>query len=164
MRQRELVQAVVEGLARDVYAQVADAAINLGMNVMGFDPHITVDAAWSLPAQVKRAASVNDVLRSAQFVSVHVPLLDSTRHLVNHANIGLMREGAVLLNFSREGIVADEALIDALAAKRLAAYVCDFPSAEVLDEAATRSNPLIFLVSTIFATAESCALAFVTLR
>ena len=114
MRQRELVQAVVEGLARDVYAQVADAAINLGMNVMGFDPHITVDAAWSLPAQVKRAASVNDVLRSAQFVTVHVPLADSTRHLVNHANIGLMREGAVLLNFSREGIVADEALIDAL--------------------------------------------------
>ena len=111
---------------------VADAAIKLGMNVMGYDPHITVDAAWSLPAQVKRAASVNDVLRSAQFVSVHVPLLESTRHLVNHANIGLMREGAVLMNFSREGIVADEALIDALAAKRLASYACDFPSAEVL--------------------------------
>jgi D-3-phosphoglycerate dehydrogenase / 2-oxoglutarate reductase len=111
---------------------VADAAIKLGMNVMGFDPHITVDAAWSLPAQVKRAASVNDVLRSAQFVSVHVPLLDSTRHLINHANIGLMRPGAVLLNFSREGIVADEALLDALGAGRLANYVCDFPSAELL--------------------------------
>ena len=111
---------------------VADAAIKLGMNVLGFDPHITVDAAWSLPSQVKRAASVNDVLRAAQFVSLHVPLVDSTRHLVNHANIGLMRAGAVLLNFSREGIVADEALIEALAGQRLSAYVCDFPSAELL--------------------------------
>ncbi len=111
---------------------VADAAIKLGMNVLGFDPHITVDAAWSLPSQVKRAASVNDVLRAAQFVTVHVPLVESTRHLVNHANIGLMRAGAVLLNFSREGIVADEALIEALAGQRLAAYVCDFPSAELL--------------------------------
>ena len=113
---------------------VADAAIKLGMNVLGFDPHITVDAAWSLPSQVKRAASVNDVLRAAQFVSVHVPLVDSTRHLINQANIGLMRQGAVLLNFSREGIVADEALLDALSGQRLAAYVCDFPSAELLGQ------------------------------
>ena len=138
---------------------VADAAIKLGMNVMGFDPHITVDAAWSLPAQVKRAASVNDVLRNAQFVTVHVPLADSTRHLVNHANIGLMREGAVLLNFSREGIVADEALIDALAAKRLASYVCDFPSAEVLGHPGVIALPHLG-ASTIEAE-ENCAIMVV---
>ena len=109
---------------------VADAAIKLGMQVLGFDPHITVDAAWSLPSQVRKAASVNDVLRQAQFVTVHVPLLDGTRHLVNDANIGLMREGAVLLNFSRDGIVSDAAVRDALAGERLSHYVSDFPSSE----------------------------------
>jgi D-3-phosphoglycerate dehydrogenase len=111
---------------------VADAAIRLGMNVLGFDPEITVDAAWSLPSQVKRAASVNEVLRSAQFVTLHVPLLEATRHLVNESNVGLMRSGAVLLNFSREGVVSDAALVEALGAERLAWYVCDFPSAAVL--------------------------------
>ncbi len=110
---------------------VADAAIKLGMNVLGFDPEITVDAAWSLPSQVRRAASVNDVLKQAQFVTLHVPLVDATRHLVNDANIGLMRPGAVLLNFSREGVVADGAVLDALAANRLGQYVCDFPGAAI---------------------------------
>jgi D-3-phosphoglycerate dehydrogenase len=108
---------------------VADAAIKLGMNVLGFDPEITVDAAWSLPSQVRRAGTVNDVLKRAQFVTLHVPLLEATRHLVNDANIGLMRPGAVLLNFSREGVVSDSAVLDALAADRLGQYVCDFPGA-----------------------------------
>ena len=107
---------------------VADAAIKLGMQVLGYDPDITVDAAWSLPAQVRRAASVDEVLRRADFVTLHVPLLDGTRHLVNERNIGLMRAGAVLLNFSREGVVSDAAALEALGAGRLAGYVCDFPS------------------------------------
>jgi D-3-phosphoglycerate dehydrogenase len=110
---------------------VADAAIKLGMQVMGFDPHITVDAAWSLPSQVRRATSVNDVLRNAQFVTLHVPLMDSTRHLVNDGNIGLMRPGAVLLNFSRDGIVSDAAVQDALVSGRLSHYVSDFPSPQL---------------------------------
>ena len=110
---------------------VADAAIKLGMNVLGYDPEITVDAAWSLPSQVKRAASVNEVLRSAQFVSLHVPLVEATRGIVNDANIGLMRAGAVLLNFSREGVASNSAIVDALNSERLAAYVCDFPSPEL---------------------------------
>jgi D-3-phosphoglycerate dehydrogenase len=97
------------------------------MNVLGYDPDITVDAAWSLPSQVRRATSVNDVLKQAQFVTLHVPLVEATRHLVNDANIGLMRPGAVLLNFSREGVVGDSAVLDALAAGRLGQYVCDFP-------------------------------------
>jgi D-3-phosphoglycerate dehydrogenase len=110
---------------------VADAAIKLGMQVMGYDPEITVDAAWSLPAQVKRAASVNEVLRHAQFVTLHVPLLAATRGLVNTANIGLLREGAVLLNFSREGVADNGAIVEALNAGRLGSYVCDFPSADL---------------------------------
>ena len=113
---------------------VADAAIKLGMNVLGFDPEITVDAAWSLPSSVRRAASVNEVLKGAQFVSLHVPLVEATRHIVNDANIGLMRPGAVLLNFSREGVVSDSAVLDALAGGRLGQYVCDFPGAALLGQ------------------------------
>ena len=108
---------------------IADAAIKLGLHVLGYDPDITVDAAWSLPSQVRRAGSVNEVLRSAQFVTLHVPLVEATRHLVNHANIGLMRPGAVVLNFSREGVVSDAAVLESLAAGHLGQYVCDFPNA-----------------------------------
>ncbi len=110
---------------------VAEAAIGLGLHVMGYDPEITVDAAWSLPSQVKRATSVNEVLKGAQFVTLHVPLVEATRHLVNDGNIGLMRPGAVLLNFSREGVVSNAAVLEALGAGRLSTYVCDFPSAEL---------------------------------
>jgi len=108
---------------------VADAAIKLGMNVLGYDPDITVDAAWSLPSQVKKAGSVAEVLRNAHFVTLHVPLVKATRHLVNADNIGLMQAGAVLLNFSRDGVVSDEAVLASLAAGHLGHYVCDFPGA-----------------------------------
>jgi D-3-phosphoglycerate dehydrogenase len=111
---------------------VADAAIKLGMHVLGFDPEITVDAAWSLPSQVQRAASVEDVLRNAQLVSLHVPLLDATRHLVNAENLRLLRADAVLLNFSREGVVDDAAVVAALDGRQLGCYVCDFPHAAIL--------------------------------
>lgn len=107
---------------------VADAAIKLGMDVLGHDPEITVDAAWSLPSQVRKAHSVAEVLRGASFVTLHVPLVAATRHLVNAENLRLMRPGAVLLNFSREGVVDDAAAVAALAAGTLGRYVCDFPS------------------------------------
>jgi D-3-phosphoglycerate dehydrogenase len=110
---------------------VADAAIKLGMDVLGHDPEITVDAAWSLPAQVRRAASVAEVLRGSRFVSLHVPLLPATKHLVGASNIGLLQGGAVLMNFSREGVVDDAAVVAALAQGGLARYVCDFPSAAI---------------------------------
>ncbi len=111
---------------------VADAAIRLGMNVLGYDPHITVESAWSLPSQVKRAASVDEVLKSSDFVSLHVPLVEKTRHLVNTKNVDHLRNGAVLLNFSRDGVVADEAVRKGIAGGRLKWYVTDFPSGELL--------------------------------
>ncbi|HLS87407.1 MAG TPA: 3-phosphoglycerate dehydrogenase family protein [Burkholderiales bacterium] len=111
---------------------VADAAIRLGMQVIGFDPDITVEAAWSLSSQVKRASSVEEVLRASHFVSLHVPLTDRTRHLINGRNLELMRPGAVLLNFSRDGVVAEDAVLKGIASHRLRWYVTDFPSAGLL--------------------------------
>jgi D-3-phosphoglycerate dehydrogenase len=107
---------------------VADAAIRLGMNVIGYDPQITVEAAWSLPSQVKRAGSVDEVLKAGHFVSLHVPLNDKTRGLINAKNIEHFRSGAVLLNFSREGIAAEDAVVKGLASHRLKWYVTDFPT------------------------------------
>jgi D-3-phosphoglycerate dehydrogenase len=107
---------------------VADTAIKLGMQVLGYDPHITVDAAWSLPSQVKKAHSVEEVLKHSHFVTLHIPLIDKTRHLVDAKMLELMRPGSVLLNFSRDGIVDDRAVAAALGVHRLKNYVCDFPS------------------------------------
>ena len=111
---------------------VADAAIRLGMNVLGYDPHITVDAAWSLPSQVKRAGSIDEIFKASHFVSLHVPLVEKTRHLVNAKNLSNFRTGAVLLNFSREGVVSDEAVAKGLQSGRLKWYVTDFPSPELV--------------------------------
>ena len=111
---------------------VADAAIKLGMNVLGYDPEITVDAAWSLPAQVKKASSVTDVLKNANFISLHVPLVEATHDLINSKNVVLAKPEAVLLNFSREGVVSDSAVLAALDSGQLGWYVCDFPSAKIL--------------------------------
>lgn len=142
---------------------VADAAIKLGMDVHGFDPHITVDAAWSLPAQVKRAASVADVLKHADFVSLHVPLIDATRDLVNADNLGLMRPTAVLLNFSREGVVNEAAVLAALGESasnaRLAWYACDFPSPAV--NAHPRVLALPHLGASTAEAEENCAIMVV---
>src|SRR5678815_3656206 len=113
---------------------VADAAIRLGMNVLGYDPHITVEAAWSLPSQVKRASSVEEILKASHFVTLHIPLVEKTKHTINGKNLELMRHGAVLLNFSREGVVADDAVLKGLAAGKLKWYVTDFPSAALLEQ------------------------------
>jgi len=107
---------------------VADTAIKLGMKVLGYDPEITVEGAWRLPASVRQAQSVDEVFRSSDFISLHVPLVEQTRHLADARRLALLRKGAILLNFSREGVVDDEAVLAAFADKRLRAYLCDFPS------------------------------------
>ena len=110
---------------------VADAAIRLGMHVMGYDPEITVDAAWSLPSQVRKAHSIEEVLKAAEYVTVHVPLLPATRNLINAERLALMKTGSVLLNFARDGIADTDAVLAAIEAKRLRWYVCDFPSSKL---------------------------------
>jgi len=111
---------------------VADTAIKLGMKVVGFDPDITVDAAWRLPATVRRAHSVDEVMKQSDFITLHVPLLPVTRNLINTERLAMVKPATVLLNFSREGIVDDAAVVEALAAGKLKYYLCDFPSAALL--------------------------------
>ncbi|MFT3800338.1 MAG: phosphoglycerate dehydrogenase [Burkholderiaceae bacterium] len=118
----------IVGLGR-IGCQVADAALALGMQVIGYDPDITIDAAWSLSSQVRRATTLDELLRASNFVTLHVPLVDATRGLIDARRLAVMPEGAVLLNFSREGVVDDAAVLAALETRRLGRYVCDFPSA-----------------------------------
>jgi len=109
-------------------SMVADAAIRLGMNVIGFDPEITVDAAWRLPAQVKKAGTVDELVRHSDFISLHTPLVPATKDLINADRVKLMKKGCVLLNFARDGIVNEAAVLAGLNEGRPHAYVCDFPS------------------------------------
>lgn len=107
---------------------VANACVDLGMHVIGFDPGLTVDGAWQLSSVVKRAASVEKVLPKVDFLTVHVPLIDATRDLINDKNVSKMKDSAVVINLARGGIVNDEAVCDALDAGKLGRYVTDFPN------------------------------------
>jgi D-3-phosphoglycerate dehydrogenase len=107
---------------------VANAAVALGMRVIGYDPGLTVEGAWQLSSQVQRARTVEELLRAADFVTFHVPLTDKTRGLLNAERLAGMRNGVVILNFAREGIVDDAAVVDALERGKVYAYVCDFPN------------------------------------
>lgn len=108
--------------------RVANAALNLGMEVIGYDPMITVSRAWELSANVLKAQNIDDVLMKADFVSFHVPLNPDTKHLINQSRLKLMKSGAVLINFARDGIIDLTALQQSLNEKRLKRYVTDFPS------------------------------------
>ena len=113
---------------------VADTAIKLGMNVIGFDPEITVEAAWRLPSSVRKAHTIEELLRQSDFVTLHVPLLDVTRHLVDEQRLATMKPGASLLNFARDAIVDELAVGAALRGRRLKYYLCDFPCANLMGE------------------------------
>ncbi len=156
----ELPQHVlgIVGLGK-IGSLVADAAIKLGMDVCGFDPEITVDAAWSLPSQVRKAHSIEEVLRDSDFVTLHVPLLDATRNLIDARRIGQMKPGTVLLNFSRDGIVDNAAVLDALNAKKLKAYVCDFPGSRFKGHPAVVATP--HLGASTLEAEENCAIMVV---
>ena len=156
----ELPQHVlgIVGLGK-IGSLVADAAIKLGMDVCGYDPEITVDAAWSLPSQVRKAHSIEEVLRNSDFVTLHVPLLDDTRNLIDAKRIGQMKHRAVLLNFSRDGIVDNTAVLDALDAKKLKAYVCDFPGSRFKGHPAVVATP--HLGASTLEAEENCAIMVV---
>ncbi len=109
-------------------ALVADIAFKLGMKVVGYDPEITVDAAWRLHSGVRKANSIDELLKQSDFVSLHVPLVPATRGLIDARRLAAMRPGSVLLNFARDAIVDEAAVVEALRSGRLKAYLSDFPS------------------------------------
>jgi len=121
--------------------EVANAAERLGMRVIGYDPDITVQRAWQLSASIEQARSLDELFSRSHFVTVHVPLVEGTRALVNSTRLQLMPEQAVLLNFSRAPIVDDAAVIAALDADRLHAYICDFPKNALKDHARVITLP-----------------------
>lgn len=108
--------------------QVANVALTLGMKVIGYDPGITVEGAWQLSAEVRKASSVEALLAEVDFVTFHVPLLDETRHMINADRLKSMKDGVTILNFARDGIIEDEAVAAAIQAGKINAYICDFPS------------------------------------
>ena len=108
--------------------QVANVAECLGMDVYGYDPYISVDAAWKLSKGVKHIKDVDDIYRTCDYITIHVPLLDSTRKMINQDAIDLMKENVVILNFARDMLVDEEAVVKALKEGKVKKYVCDFPN------------------------------------
>lgn len=144
----------VIGLGR-IGCLVADAAIRLGMQVIGYDPHITIDAAWSLPSQVRRAQDLGEVVRDSDFVTLHVPLMPATRGLVGAELLAAARPGAVLLNFSRDAVVDEPAVRAALETGALRHYVSDFPTPGLLGH--PRAIALPHLGASTGEAEENCA-------
>ena len=138
---------------------VADTAIKLGMKVLGYDPDITVDNAWRLPSAVKRAASIDEVIKGSDFVTLHVPLVDKTRNLIDSKRLAHAPGRLVLLNFAREGVVDESAVLKALGEKHLRRYITDFPSV------ALQGNPNVLAFPHLGASTEeaeeNCALMVV---
>lgn len=112
--------------------KVANAAVALGMRVLGFDPEITVQRAWQLSSSVEQALSLDELIARSDAVTVHVPLTEKTRNLLNGARLRLLRRDTVLLNFARDGILDEDAVLAALDEGRLLAYVCDFPKRRLI--------------------------------
>ncbi|WED23866.1 phosphoglycerate dehydrogenase [Vibrio sp. JC009] len=122
-------------------ASVAHAALSLGMKVIGYDPALSVDAAWQLSSQIKRAENMQWLLARCDFVSLHVPANEKTKDLLNADTLSHIKEGAVLLNFARGSIVNQQALLSSLEQECIGQYVCDFPSPELLDHPKVISLP-----------------------
>jgi len=107
---------------------VANTAAKLGMKVIGYDPQITVQSAWRLSADVQQARGLDDLLAQSDMVTFHVPLVDATRHMINRERLSFMKKGVTLLNFARDAIVDEQAVVEGLNSGKVHAYVCDFPS------------------------------------
>lgn len=107
---------------------VANICIELGMNVIGFDPMLTVEGAWQLSSRVKWAKKIDELYKNSDFITFHVPYNEKTRNMLNAENIGKLKLGATVMNFARDGIVDDEAVCSAISAGKVHRYVTDFPN------------------------------------
>ena len=135
--------------------QVANVALSLGMKVVGFDPNITVQSAWKLSSGVQKVETLDDLFRKSDAVTVHVPLIDATKGLVNRDRLALMKPEGIVVNFARGGIVDNAAIIEALDEDRLHAYVCDFPTEELIKNPKVLALP--HLGASTYEAEENCA-------
>jgi D-3-phosphoglycerate dehydrogenase / 2-oxoglutarate reductase len=129
-------------------SMIADAALALGMNVVGFDPALSVEAAWRLPNQVAKMENLQSLLARADYVTLHVPAIEATKHMINADTLKIMKKGAILLNFAREAIVDAHAVVASLDAGHLGKYICDFPEPILLN------RPDVFAMPHIGASTE----------
>ena len=113
-------------------AEVANAATHLGMEVYGYDPYISVNAAWRLSRNVKHITNVDTIFQECDYITVHVPLLESTKGMINKDKLDMMKDGVVILNFARDTLVNDDDMAAALEAGKVARYVSDFPNPKVV--------------------------------
>jgi D-3-phosphoglycerate dehydrogenase len=143
----------------NIGVKVANAALELGMRVIGYDPTITVNRAWELSSDVKQAHNIDDLLMQADFVTFHVPLTAETKNMINAERLLVMKKGVVLLNFSRDGIIENQALLDGLNDRRIGAYVTDFPSIELKNHERVISLP--HLGASTKEAEENCAVMIV---
>ncbi|NBK97407.1 MAG: 3-phosphoglycerate dehydrogenase [Erysipelotrichia bacterium] len=114
--------------------KVANLALHLGMEVYGFDPYLSVQAAWQLSRNVKLVKSADEIYRNSDYISIHVPLNDKTKDMIDVVALAKMRNGVNVLNFARGGLVDEEAMCKALNEGKVAHYVCDFPSGKILHQ------------------------------
>ncbi len=122
---------------------IADAALALGMNVVGFDPALSVEAAWRLPSQVGRMENLQSLLARSDYITLHVPAIPQTKHLINADTLKVVKKGATLLNFAREAIVDAHAVVASLDAGHLGKYICDFPEPILLNRKDVYAMPHI---------------------
>lgn len=122
---------------------IADAALALGMNVVGFDPALSVEAAWRLPSQVGRMENLQSLLARSDYITLHVPAIPATKHLINADTLKVTKKGATLLNFAREAIVDAHAVVESLDAGHLGKYICDFPEPILLNRKDVYAMPHI---------------------
>jgi D-3-phosphoglycerate dehydrogenase len=139
-----------------VGVEIANVALALGMKVVGFDPNITVQRAWQLSSGVRQVETLDRLFKESNVISVHVPLVDATRNIVNDDRLSLMPDGGILINFARGGVVDDQAALRALDNGNLHTYVCDFPTRELI------GNPKVIVLPHLGASTaeaeENCAI------
>ena len=124
-------------------SQLAQAAHALGMRLIGYDPYISIDAAWRLPREVEKAETLELLIRNSDFISLHIPLTEHTRDFINHKQLSNCKEGATLINLARQGIVNEDDVIQALRENKLKRYVTDFPSPKLIQQNIEADNIIL---------------------
>lgn len=122
---------------------LAQTANIMGMKIIGYDPYISVDAAWRLPKEVEKADTLEALLSNSDYISLHVPLLESTKDLISSKTLNIIKKGAKIINLSRGGIVNNNDVIGALKSKQISRYVTDFPTPELIDRASENGDVIL---------------------